>query len=319
MIPLILSLILSFSAPAAPRVNNGGGVWVCKAFGRVEWIQAADFFALPEEKRRKEDLPGMSREEIFAANARLIREQIPELDKLLSKWPVDFTKIQWVDFPLSATQDMNFQSRPQPEDCPGGAVRYEQLADFLYGDTLLISKPVWENPRISPTDQAAILLHEWIYKALREDRDEQTSARTRRIVALLFTGLQPGEIRKEIAYELIVSSHDQLDEELATFPVAPRCDAFVNDEIVGGWQSLAGRFGEKFSFSRDGIEFSVETSALDGVPEYMAVASGRGDWQMELDRAMGRAAYLRTKRISLRFTRGGPTPLQIVFVCWNQI
>jgi len=316
---LFTLLLLPLTAAAAPRVNNGGGVWVCANGGRTEWIQAADFFELDPERRSRRDFGAASTDEIFKLQQSLVAANFPELQRVLQKWPLDFSKItRYVDFDLSSTGDMNFTSRPQPADCEDGVVSYQQLAVYLYDDTLLIAEPLWRNPKLSPTDQAAILFHEWVYRALRGEQDEQTSARTRRIVAWLFSTADAESARKAIARELLLSSHDQLEDELATFPVNPRCEAFVDGAVVGSWQARKGVYGEKGAFSAEGLRFEVESSAKDGVPGLMQVTHEKTGWSFRLEPAISRASYLRLKRAELRFRIGGKRPAEGVFWCWNQ-
>jgi len=316
----LLILFLPLFAHASPRVNNGGGVWVCTQNSETSWVQAADFFELPASQRNREDFGSASVDEIFAKKLHDIENQLPELHQLLMKWPVDFKKVtQFVNFSLTSTEDMDFQTRPQPSDCPEGAASYEQLAVYLYNDTLLISKPLWDSEKMKNADRAAILFHEWIYKALREDRDEQNSARTRKIVALIFSAQDPGSVEKEVSSELNTSSHGQLDNELATFPVAPRCEALVNGVVVGSWQAHGGSFGEKGEFRAGGFRFSVETSAQDGVPESMSVLAEKTGWSTVLEAPLARATYLRLKRSQLHFRTGGAQPSDVLFWCWNQI
>ncbi len=318
---ILLLLLLPLTLFAAPRVNNGGGVWLCSTRSDTNWIQASDFFELRPEHRSREDFGSATKEEIFERKLGDIATLWPDLHKLMRKYPVDFQKItQYVDFSFPPTQDMSFESRPQPSDCPGGVVAYRQLAVYLYNGTLLIDKALWLDEKLSELDRAAILFHEWIYKALRDDRDEQSSARTRRLVALIFSASPASWVAKQITYELNASSHDQVKDELATFPVHPRCEALVDGEIVGSWQPSGKSFGERGEFRGAGYRFTVETSARDGVPEVLSATEEKYGWEFTLDAASARATYLRIKRSQLLFHTGKESGgKNVMFRCWNQI
>jgi hypothetical protein len=179
---------------ASPRVGNGGGVWACedRTTREIRWQRFVDLFEAENEFGLRIERLERAPREIVREKMELIAKHSPNLHRLLLAYPVNFRKV--IRFlpkssGLTVIEDAAIRVRPLPESCEDGYLYYGQLANFTFDGRLLISTKFWSDPTFTNTERGALLVHEAIYKALREGMGDRDSSRVRQIVGLLFAEL----------------------------------------------------------------------------------------------------------------------------------
>lgn len=190
-------------AAAGPRVGNGGGTWVCRDWNgdKVSWIRLVDLFEAENEFGfQVENLSG-GPWAILHAKLDLIKDVSPELNQLMAEHPVDLRKVLRFlpkSAGLTVIEDAAIRVRPAPESCPNGYLFYGQLANFTFDGRLLIATNLWKDEKFTDTERGALLIHEAVYKALREGPGDKNSSRVRQIVGILFSRMDSREQSERI-------------------------------------------------------------------------------------------------------------------------
>jgi hypothetical protein len=192
---LLISSLLSQPAFAGHEVGHGGGAIVCR--NSQKQIESAELLDLWEANVTHENISysqdsvdsqmDSALERLSAMTpyfAHKVKERLSKLPKLISYLPEG----------MAIAPPKDAEEQFLKEGCAlEGVAKYTSSPDDH--DTLYI------NPRItakmSPTDQAALYLHEAIYKVLRDESYDEDSIRTRRAVRMIFGKAPIPSIPKE--------------------------------------------------------------------------------------------------------------------------
>jgi hypothetical protein len=139
---------------------------------------------------------------ILHSKLELVKGVSPGLAKLMEEHPVDFRKVLRFlpkSAGLTVIEDAAIRVRPMPESCPHGYLYYGQLANFTFDGRLLIATNLWKDGKFTDTERGALLVHEAVYKALREGPGDKNSSRVRQIVGILFSRMDSREQAQRIA------------------------------------------------------------------------------------------------------------------------
>jgi hypothetical protein len=200
---LTLSILVLLAAhqvaeAAPPRVGNGGGVWTCEDRNtkNIRWLRFVDLFEAENEFGLKIANQQGGPWEVLNDKLIEISRVSPNLDRLLQAHPVFFDEV--IHFlpkssGLTVIEDAEIRVRPLPETCEDGYLYYGQLANFTFDGRLLISSKYWKDPSFTDLERAALLVHEAVYKALREGMGDKNSSRVRQIVGILFSNLSDSQ------------------------------------------------------------------------------------------------------------------------------
>lgn len=266
---LVFTLCLSANAFGGPRVNSGGGGWMCSDALGARWIRSVDLFEAEGSRLRIAPVQGKTAKEILDAKMEKIRRELPSLDAFLRKYPVDLESAVWLwPIKLDSTEDASLMVRPRSATCAGGRIEYVQVANFLIDGTIIISAPLWRDPAFAEVEKAAILLHEILYKASRDAYGDENSQRARRITGLVFSDLGAEELRLKVADALSEFTKWGREDGIAPFAVKAVCRAWVENEwrkvqIEKTWE--AKEFGSARYFELEGFAFIMGTAAEDGL------------------------------------------------------
>lgn len=304
------------------RVNNGGGAWVCRAPANDEWtwIQIADFLEpLPEKIQLEVENHELEFESIVQSKLNFLEQKVPQLFQPMKDSLAGFNGlVQFVSFSLEVTSDRNLGIRPPPSTCENGNIQYIQVADYLYVNRLLIDAAIWNHPKFSPMNKAGLMLHERIYKTMRDHFGDTTPLRSRKIVAWLFSNATDDAKAKNISWILQATAFN--DRNVATFAVAPRCDAVVDDFTVGSWQPTATTLAQKIKMTFQDLIFYVETSTDDGIPSLLKIRDQASHQKVTLPDPIASAAFKTAKIAKIEYQRFVKGRIQkIILRCWNQI
>ncbi|MCO5141690.1 MAG: hypothetical protein M9962_01215 [Oligoflexia bacterium] len=204
---LFLSIIPVVSI-ASPRVGNGGGVWVCQneSFTKVRWMHFVDLFEAENEFGLSlAKVENLSEWQIYTEKMKLLRKVSPEITRLIRINLSDLLRtIKFLPESTELTQieDAFIRVRPSPSSCLNGYLYYGQLANFTFDGRLLISSKFWNDPEFSKREKAALLVHETIYKTLRDHYGDENSSRSRFIVGILFSTLPVDQQKARISRKL---------------------------------------------------------------------------------------------------------------------
>ncbi|MES2801810.1 MAG: hypothetical protein V4654_04915 [Bdellovibrionota bacterium] len=247
---LFFFLIIAFNfAYAGPRVNNGGGVWVCRKndTANVVWIKSHDLFLLEMFDRLSQKFDFMKAWKIYEMQLGLISENFPSLAKMIQQYPLDLKSILRIeDISVDLIGDGGIDLRPLKSSCPDGRVGFEQVADFIAKDLLFLDSKIWHQPMMKEVDKAIIFMHEHIYYVLRKANDEESSVRTQQLVATIFADL-PIDIANERVDKILQSSgHPREAGTVILFPINLNCYASVLDYKDENGHRSYSRVGEKF-------------------------------------------------------------------------
>lgn len=176
-------------AGGAGVVGNGGGAWACLTDGKVKvflvdlfegrteyYLEIPDFSDLAEVQLQE----AMKR--IQESNPKFHDLLLPYVGKVLRDWPAQGNSR------LEIVGDSNYTRIPGPQQCAGPAF-YVQIVNFTWDGRILIDYDYYS--ALSETDRAALFLHEAIYWLLRVEERATTSLRTKKLVAHVFSTLEP--------------------------------------------------------------------------------------------------------------------------------
>ena len=107
---------------------------------------------------------------------------------------------------IALIDDAKVRVKPAIETCDG-TIAPMQIANFTDDGRLLIDSHLFNHPKFSPRDQAALLVHEAIYAYFRSRFEDRDSQRARRVVGILFSKLDSK------------AAHQKIDEALGFSPV----------------------------------------------------------------------------------------------------
>lgn len=316
---------------AGPRVNNGGGVWTCRNQddkATLRWARTHDLLDL--HFRYQADDPGLrdfgtaTAWQIYRSLIQEISEKYPPLQQLLKKHPLALAhKMTLKNVRIDVIQDAKIYFRPPRISCPGGSLQYEQGADFLMDNTLLIDRDLWTSSALGQADKAALLMHELIYYVARAEYLDQTSLRAQRIVEILF-GDQSDSVKRSLMVEVLSPDFyagEREASEVALYNVELTCRALTIDtyaEVVLEHQVLTWlKEGETYQSSLGQYKFIVNVNTLDGLPETMKIINEELGAEVESDLGSLRSSFLQKRRYSITL-KNRKTLQSALFECWSK-
>lgn len=183
---------------AGDKINNGGGLWVCHQNQEIQQAFLIDLFEAKEEM----GLQIVNRDgEVFQIVEQIEKNLIQNLPDYGIKWSDILkdtrSKIRYVNTELVLIDDALYRIRPLRSTCAAGW-EYTQFANYTNMNYVLIRQDLWESPRVSSLDKAALIWHEVIYRWMRQEFQDTNSIRARQIVGLLFSDLSAQDLRKSI-------------------------------------------------------------------------------------------------------------------------
>lgn len=195
---LVLLAACKTAEAMPPRVGNGGGVWTCedRSTKEIRWLRFVDLFEAENEFGFKVAAQSGGPWEILNEKLIEISAVSPNLDRLMRAHPVYFDELIHFlpkSIGLTVIEDAEIRVRPLPETCENGYLYYGQLANFTFDGRLLISSKYWDDPSFTDTERGALLVHEAVYKALRDGMGDKNSSRVRQIVGILFSTLSDSQ------------------------------------------------------------------------------------------------------------------------------
>lgn len=200
-------LVLFLASPhvqASTRVGNGGAGWICREkrdSSIIRWLTVVDLFEARYEFNLKLSGNYESDEWALAASkVAMLQVQVPEFARHLTDLK-DIRKALVIlpkEVSLEMIDDGAIRVRPAPVTCFGGYLFYFQLANFTHDGRLLVNGEVWNDSAMGAIGRGALLVHEIVYKAIREHAGDRTSVRARAIVGLLFADLPAAERAEQI-------------------------------------------------------------------------------------------------------------------------
>ena len=236
----ILSVLsLSFARAEGIRVGNGGGAWVCQETGgSFRWVSLVDLFEAEKEfglKRAPEKTLLMATDPwaIFHDRYEFILENVPQLAHLLVLSESQLRAVMRMvpeSTELTRINDDQIRLRPSPGSCDKGILYYGQIADYTFDGRLLIAGDLWSTPSFSNQDRAALLLHEVVYKSLRDRFGDMNSSRARAIVGLIFSDLSAEQIASEIGNILARGNSTPQESSWLNGPFHLVCFAHIESE-----------------------------------------------------------------------------------------
>lgn len=314
---IMLNLIVFPFSWAGPRVNNGGGVWVCKnsVTKKVQWIKAVDFWELSMTwaDSKFEPVQAQSAWGIYQEKLNEIYASFPELTLILQKNPLDLKSvIREVSGMLDFVDDNQLIRKPDDFFCENGDVEYGQVADFLVDGNLLISQALWNDPGFSEIDKAGVLLHELIYKALRDERDEQNSERTQKIVYFLFSNLSLQEKQKQVRLILEAKGGVRGRVQVSPFSIHLNCEVKVTSYSISQVPSLLGSISWKQiqsiekNVQIEDFSFLLKRNLEDGRPIQMEITDLKTGGIVSLDDFMIKPVFFQNRKVYLELKRMKP-------------
>lgn len=255
---------------AGPKVGNGGGLWLCRDRESLnyKWIELTDLFEAKNEFGWElKEFKGQTFPEIYLSIVELARKNT-KLGALISKYGVD--PIQKLTFihkyaTLTSINDGFYKVRPSAASCSDGYIHYAQLANFTNDGVILVNSSLWAEPLLSSRDKAALLVHELVYKVLRDSRGDKNSLPTRAIVAALFSQLNEAELSRQIDFALSADYPDWDESKVNISLAYLTCGAQVSSK-----SSLVGKLleenGGELVTALEQFEFSVSMDSSEGRP-----------------------------------------------------
>lgn len=313
----ILALTLATASPAhaGPRVGNGGGTWVCQEkSGPMRWMQLVDLFEAENEYGLTiRSAPLVDPWIVFGERMELIRRSVPNVAELLVLGADDLRNTVHIvpeKGSLTRIDDDEVRVRPRPESCEGGILYYGQIANFTDDGRLLIAGDLWNDPAFSVADRAALLMHEVIYKSLRDRFGDRTSSRARALVALLFSNLEAEEIDRRAA-EVLSRIYGPADRpKVLQAPFRLVCEARLDaaeSYARGEAISLEARAGARVTADLGQLSFAVETDLSTHEPIQLEISDQLSGAKATLGRRMMHAVFWKEARVALEleFTNAG--------------
>ncbi len=311
---LIQGLSVSTAAAGGPRVGNGGGAWVCqdRETKAYRWMRVVDLFEAENEfglsiRESREFDPWVLLEE----RLKEVRENVPELKGILTTNANQLKralKILPEGTTLTRIDDGVIRVLPSPSTCSGGYLYYGQLANFTDDGRLLVDGDLWAERALTPLDRAALLLHEMIYKSLRDRKGETNSSRTREIVGYLFSTLDSREIRARVVQALArpAPKEDGSEVVLDAFEIHCRATFATNERVDYSQYVFPSPLppGQAYQARLDEFEFHVETDARTGLLSKLAIFDRRSNVSTSLSGHALEAVLLKNKEVGIALERG---------------
>lgn len=202
---LVLSAVF-FSASAAfangYSVGNGGVIWACAgASGVLDAGMLSDLYEAREQHRWTViDDPGGDPFVLYERRKTWLKQALPDMFAALEKrFEYVETHRVFVNAELLPTLDYNNVIKPEASQCPRGSWRAVNIANFREEDQqVLIRSELWNSPNLPTLDKAALLFHEAVYYWMRTYYGSTNSDKSRRLTGLLFSRLEPEEMKREI-------------------------------------------------------------------------------------------------------------------------
>ena len=305
-------------AHAGPRVGNGDGAWVCQRNdGTYKWVRLVDLFEA-ENEYGLQPISFMSNDPWALLQERysFAISNSPELAQLLTLKPAELRPL--VSMVPKSTElvriyDDQIRVKPNPASCKGGVLFYGQIANFTFDGRLLIARDLWDDPNFLELDRAAVLMHELVYKALRDRFNETTSSRARAIVAHLFSNLEGIQMRSEVLK--ILASQDPVKQEpKLSRPFDLVCVAHIESEtsatIPGRIAYLSpAKTSDELSVDLGGFSFRVRKKPSCSFPTELAIT----------DLKTGIRTMMGEKLIRPVFENGGKVMLSLELTATSQI
>lgn len=209
ILPWALALSLSagaFAQSLAARgdgAGNGGGAWVCQnndQLQTIRWAKMVDLYEAEKEfllpmkdfgNRDYREIVDSQKVRLFSIDKLLYEKLIPHFEEVEAN-------IREVDVDLEVIDDSLYRVRPPARDCLDGKVKYIQLANYTHYGVVLVNEYLFNNPKLSKSDKAALVFHEAIYAYLRSNYQDEDSVRTREIVGYIFSELKNVEIKERV-------------------------------------------------------------------------------------------------------------------------
>jgi hypothetical protein len=307
----LLTLTAIFAAPkfadAGPRVGNGGAGWVCqdRSTKAYRWIRLVDLFEAENEFGLKINPHAGSYREILDQKMATILREVPSLQKKLTTDAQRLiSSITMVPdgSTLTRIDDGRIRVPPSPRSCQNGYLYYGQLANFTDDGRLLINGAYFQHSVFSETDRSALLLHEILYKSLRDTSGDTNSTRARQLVGLLFSDINSTELRADVEHVLSLPppKDDKSDVILDTFEIHCRAATtagssdFSEHQFPGALQP-----GQKVTATLSQYSFEVEIHETSGLPSRMAIRDQRSGLSTFIDSEMIEAVIVKRKVVSV--------------------
>jgi hypothetical protein len=229
-------------------------------------------------------MPGLAaRLTITPSQLRQVVQMVPE-----------FTQLTRID-------DDQVRVTPSPATCQNGTLYYGQLANFTFDGRLLIASDLWSAPQFSDQGRAALLMHEIVYKALRDQVGETNSSRSRAIVALLFSTLSPEEIDSRVA--VILSQPQPGMPPVLMAPFNLICTGGIESEssttIPGPYVRLTSTSAGTLSASLDRFTYTVRLAPDGASPAELAIIDSKTGIRTTLEQAAMTDDFRKNAHVSL--------------------
>lgn len=273
----LTSLLIGSWSFTAPRVNNGGGAWICtdRQTQQILWIQMSDLVSVEDWHVPPTSFQETNEWQIFSKQRQYVRRNLLALEQIVQKHEFELQeKIVLTDQTIEISEDNIFSTRPRPETCYNGVVAYKQIADFITNGDLLIDVKIWNHPLMTKTHKAILLWHEFLYKIFREEFHDENSSRACHITGLMFLQLPQEILQNAISTAL---SSTELGKELWSpvklFPALMQCHLKVHNKekviFQKTWDNLIS--GRSYFAQTEDFVFSMRTDFHSGFPETMKI------------------------------------------------
>lgn len=185
-------------------IGNGGGSWVCReTSGAIRWSKLVDLFeATGEFSLELNHYSGSAHEVVEQVKSRIaaaspsffnaLAPYIQDLNDLKSNPPA----VTYITNIEQIIDDSFYRIKPAPSLCAGGSVAYEQVVNYKNDGFILVQSEIFNS--FDSNVQAALILHEAIYKYRRQVRLDTDSVATRRMVGLIFSTVSTDDLKKEL-------------------------------------------------------------------------------------------------------------------------
>ncbi len=185
-------------ATESTGVGNGGGGWVCRELdGRVRSARLVDFFEAEAEHHLTLRATATDGGALIAEARGRIAGINPTFAEIFDR-KLAYVRAHLVDVRnvrLREVDDSLYRIIPSPSTCLDGTLGYEQVVNFSENGEVLINRDLFD--LLTEQEKAGLFAHEAIYAVLREVESDRNSLRTRRLVGLLFSTLEPNLYARE--------------------------------------------------------------------------------------------------------------------------
>ena len=305
LVTLIYMLVLFSSASsfAGPGVNNGGGGWSCKldhADGFV-WIKTTELAPSNYYAQAIATFEQSGFRDIFNAKLALLRSSSVELSALIDSDQIDiFKSIHFIDREIEFIDDGQIEDKPPGSSCSGGTIQFVQIADYLLDEALVINTNIWNSKSFSEADKAGLLLHELIYKVLRDKKNVISSYATQTIVRALFR--PSSNDLSQIIHQAIEGIDPNRKAKIITFGFKLFCYGAIDDgshsQTPPIFQMNTLEPGDHQQVDLGGFRFVVDSNSNDGRPALLSITDLDSGVKSTLDDRLIFAAFRENKTVS---------------------